>query len=95
VGVTGLGQEAAGRLSEPERVVFVEALAPVPNEAIVISNRLAPDTRRAVGGVLDGQRDLLSAIIGADGLERASEDDFADLRALFDEAGVDVVALGQ
>jgi ABC-type phosphate/phosphonate transport system substrate-binding protein len=95
VGVTGLGQEAAGRLDEPERVVFVEALAPVPNEAIVISNRLGPDTRRAVDGVLDGQRDLLGEIIGADGLERASEDDFADLHALFDEAGVDVVALGQ
>jgi ABC-type phosphate/phosphonate transport system substrate-binding protein len=95
VGATRLGQEAAGRLAEPERIVFVEALAPVPNEAIVISNRLAPDTRRAVDGVLDGQRDLLSAIIGADGLERASENDFAGLRALFDQAGVDVVALGQ
>lgn len=96
LGATTLGAEASVRgLQFPERIRVLEQLAPVPNDVIVISSLVDQNTREMLANLLAEQTEELASMMGGSALQPATDDLFADLRALFAEAGVDPVALSE
>lgn len=97
VGATTLGaEESVQGLEDPARIRIVDnTLAPVPNDAIVLSLQLDERSQAVLKDVLRPYLDELATLLGAESLQEASEDNYADLRDLFEAAGVDVLSLAQ
>ena len=96
VGATLLGaQDKVEGLEDPERIVFIEALAPVPNDTIVFGNIVDGEQRAAALEAFENSDDALRDVLSADALRAANDSDYADLRELFTSAGIDVLALAR
>ena len=95
VGATRFGAEEDVRLAEPERIIFVESLTPVPNDVVVISSKLDELTRAMIVDMLALHVEETADLLGADAMRAADDGMFADLRALFLSAGFSAAALGE
>jgi phosphonate transport system substrate-binding protein len=96
VGATLLGAEAdVAGLDEPERVSFIEALTPIPNEVVVIGSVVASPVREESQDALASVEEALLEVMSADALRTARDSDYDDLRDLFATAGIDVVSLAR
>jgi ABC-type phosphate/phosphonate transport system substrate-binding protein len=96
VGATLLGaEEEVDDLEEPQRVAFVEAMAPIPNEAIVFGNAVNQELQAASLEAFEDAEDALLEVLSADALGTARDRDYNELRDLFLTAGVDVVGLAR
>jgi ABC-type phosphate/phosphonate transport system substrate-binding protein len=92
-GAMALGVEKTS--DHPERFIVLQELPPVPNETIAISSRLEPGIKEQVLKLLENHRDDLVKLMGAEALSVGGDSDYADLRALFEEANFDLTTLGQ
>ncbi len=100
-GQCGLGATTAGAHEEvrglafPERLLVLEELAPVPNEALVFSSALDEPMRALVQDLAAAHLDDLAALLGGEALRPVDDSAFSDLRDLLAGAGVDPSDLSQ
>lgn len=96
VGATLLGaEEEVDDLDKPELVSFIEALTPIPNEAIVFGRAVEEPVRDAALEAFEDAEEALLDVMFADALRTARDSDYDDLRDLFASAGIDVVSLAR
>lgn len=96
VGATLLGaEEAVDDLDRPEFVSFIEALTPIPNDAIVFSSAVNEPVREASLEALEMGETALLDVMSADGLKTARDSDYDEMRDLFASAGIDVLSLSR
>ena len=87
--------ETVDNLALPGSVVVIETLTPVPNDVIVFGNVVSEGLRDSSLDAFDEASAELMDILGADGLSRASDASYNDLRDLLDRAGIDIFALAR
>jgi phosphonate transport system substrate-binding protein len=97
VGATTLGaEESVQGLEDPARIRIIDdTLAPVPNDAVVLSLQLDERSQAVLKDALRPYLDDLAALLGVESLREAGEGDYADLRGLFEAAGVNILSLAQ
>jgi ABC-type phosphate/phosphonate transport system substrate-binding protein len=96
LGATSLGAElTVSGLTRPERLHVLEALEPVPNDVLVISDLVDPSIRDGVLEALAEFTAEAASLMGGDSLQPIEDTAFNGLRGLFSGAGVDPSAIGR
>jgi ABC-type phosphate/phosphonate transport system substrate-binding protein len=96
LGATSLGAElTVSGLDRPERLQVLEALEPVPNDVLVITDLVDPSIRERILEALSDFTAEQASMIGGDALLPVEDAVFNGLRGLFASAGVDPSALGR
>lgn len=98
VGATSLGAEVGIENPNPAqsgRILVIQELPPVPNDIVLLSSQLGPELGAMLHDLLDQYKDDLASLVEADALVEVTGDDFAGLRDLLGDAGVDISTLSQ
>ncbi|HEC22546.1 MAG TPA: hypothetical protein ENI95_06485 [Chloroflexi bacterium] len=94
VGATALGAEEDVRgLNDPEALLILEELPPVPDDVIVLSSQVDEFTQALLSDLLREHREELAGILGVEALSPFDEEAFSGLQTLIQAAGVDIPAL--